>query len=94
MVWHPLELQIKLTWHENFLGRVLKVISEIFSFKGMFYDQIKGAGNGSSLAPVLAKLFLGHDDKIWFDNYIVLASQVLFYTYYVDDTFSFHCLQD
>ena len=38
----------------------------------MFYDQIKGVAMGSSLALVLANLFMGHHEKIWLDNYLLL----------------------
>ena len=36
-----------------------------FLFKGSFYDQIDGVAMGSSLAPVLANLFMGHHVKLW-----------------------------
>ena len=40
---------------------------------------------GSSLAPVLANLFMGHHENIWLETY--RASKILFYRHYVDDTF-------
>ena len=40
---------------------------------------------GSSLAPILASLFMGFSEKQWLSNY--KDSQVLFYRRYVDDAF-------
>ena len=40
---------------------------------------------GSPLAPVLAKLFMGHHENIWLEQYG--DSEVLFYRRYVGDTF-------
>ena len=37
---------------------------KIFLFNGKFYDQIDGIAMGSPLAPVLANLFMGHNDKL------------------------------
>ena len=37
---------------------------------------------GSPLAPVLANLFMGHNEKDWIDNFFDL-----FYRRYVDDSF-------
>ena len=56
-----------------------------FSFNGVFYDQTDGIAMGSSLAPVLANLFMGHHEKIWLENY--QGPEVIFYRRYVDDTF-------
>ena len=39
-----------------------------FLFKGTFYDQVDGVAMGTPLAPVLAKLFLGHHDKMWLEQ--------------------------
>ena len=49
------------------------------------FDQIDGVTIGSSLAPVLANLFLGHYEHIWLNKYH--GPSVLFYRHYVDDTF-------
>ena len=56
-----------------------------FLFKGSFYDQVDGVSMGSPLAPVLANLFMGHNEKEWIDNY--KGSKILFYRRYVDDNF-------
>ena len=40
---------------------------------------------GSSLAPVLANLFMGHHERIWLQQYDGPA--IYFYCRYVDDTF-------
>ena len=56
-----------------------------FLFKGSFYDQLDGGSTGSPLAPVLANLFVGHNEKDWIENY--KGSKILFYRRYVDDTF-------
>ena len=56
-----------------------------FLFKGSFYDQIDGVAKGSLLVPVLANLFMGHNENIWLETY--RASKTLFYRRYVDDTF-------
>ena len=47
---------------------------------------------GSSLAPALANLFMGHHEKRWLENY---NSGIEFYCRYVDDTFAlFNTEQD
>ena len=40
-----------------------------FLFNGKFYDQIDGVAMGSPLAPVLANLFMGHNEKLWLENF-------------------------
>ena len=40
---------------------------------------------GSRLAPVLANLFMGYREQLWLENYD--GTSVLFYRWYVDDTF-------
>ena len=40
---------------------------------------------GSPLAPLLANLFMGHNENAWLENY--KDSRILFYRRYVDDTF-------
>ena len=40
-----------------------------FLFKGSFYVQVDGVSMGSPLAPVLANLFMGHNEKDWIENY-------------------------
>ena len=48
---------------------------------------------GFPLAPVLAKLFMGHHENIWLEQYG--DSEVLFYRRYVGDTFClFHSEQN
>ena len=44
---------------------VLPQLKLIFLFKGSFYDQVDGVSMGSPLAPVLANLFMGHNEKDW-----------------------------
>ena len=56
-----------------------------FLFNGSFYDQIDGVAMGSSLAPGLANLFMGHHEKLCLENF--QGSEMLFYCRYVDDTF-------
>ena len=50
-----------------------------------FYDQIDGIAMRSPLAPALANLFMGHHEKLWLKNFN--CSTILFYCWYVDDTF-------
>ena len=38
-------------------------------FKGRFYEQIDRVAMGSPLAPLLANLFMGHDEKNWLEAY-------------------------
>ena len=40
-----------------------------FLFNGKFYDQIEGVALGSPLAPILANLFMGHNEKLWIENF-------------------------
>ena len=40
-----------------------------FFFNGKFYDQIDSVAMGSPLAPVLADLFMGHNEKLWLENF-------------------------
>ena len=48
---------------------------------------------GSPLAPVLANLFMGLQEKIWFEQY--QGPEVQFYCCYVDDKFClFHSEED
>ena len=56
-----------------------------FLFKGSFYDQVDGMSMGSPLTPILANLFIGHNEKVWIENY--KGSKILFYRRYADDTF-------
>lgn len=58
-----------------------------FYFNGNCYDQINGVAMGSSLASVLANLFMGHHERICLEQY--KGHKVLFYRRYVDDTFCF-----
>ena len=51
----------------------------------MHYDQVDGVSMSSPLPPVLANLFLGHNEKDWIENYN--GSKILFYRQYVDDMF-------
>ena len=56
-----------------------------FHFNGEIYEQVDGVAMGSPLAPVLAKLFIGHHEQHWLIQKEVLS--VLFYERYVDDVF-------
>ena len=47
---------------------------------------------GSSLAPILASLFMGFNEKQWLSNY--KDSQVLFHRRYVDDAFVYFSFKD
>ena len=64
-----------------------------FLFDSSYYDQIDGVAMGSSLAPVLANLFMSHHERTWLSNYNNLTP--LFYRRYVDDIFCmFHTEQE
>ena len=48
---------------------------------------------GSPLVPVLANLFMGHNEKLWLENFH--GSTILFHRWYVDDTIClFHSEHD
>ena len=57
-----------------------------FLFHGKFYDQIDGVSMGSPLAPVFVNLFLGHNEKLWVENF--QGTPPSYYRRYVDDIFS------
>ena len=57
-----------------------------FLFNGTFYDQIDGVAMGSPLAPILANLFMGHNENNWLSLYS--GTKPLFYRRYVDDIFA------
>ena len=40
-----------------------------FLLHGNFYDQLDSVAMGSLLAPVLANLFTGHNEKLWTKNF-------------------------
>ena len=40
-----------------------------FLFNGKVYNQIDGVAMGSLLAPVLANLFMGNNEKLWTENF-------------------------
>ena len=56
-----------------------------FSFNGKFYDQIDGVAMGSLLAPVLANLFMGHNEKLGLENFQRIRPS--YYRRYVDDIY-------
>ena len=56
-----------------------------FLFNGKFYDQIDGVAMGSPLAPVLANLFMGHNEKLGLENFQWI--QPSYYRRYVDDIY-------
>ena len=56
-----------------------------FLFNGKVYDQIDGVVMGSPIAPVLANLFLGHCEQLWFNIY--KGPSVHLYRRCVDHTF-------
>ena len=57
-----------------------------FLFNGKYYDQIDAVAMGSPLAPVLANLFMGHNEKLWIENF--QGTSPSYYRRYVDDIFS------
>ena len=57
-----------------------------FIFQGIIYDQIDGIAMGSPLAPILANLFMGHNETIWINQYV--GKKPNFYKRYVDDIFA------
>ena len=54
-----------------------------FMFNGKFFDQIDGVAMGSPLAPVLANIFMGHNERKWIEEYNF--NKPKFYRRYVDD---------
>ena len=56
-----------------------------FLFNGKFYDQIDGVAMGSTLAPVLANLFMGHNEKPCTENF--QGTPPSYYRRYADDIF-------
>ena len=56
-----------------------------FLFNGKVFHQICCVAMGSSHAPILANLLLGHHENIWFKNYP--GPSALFYRRYIDDAF-------
>ena len=57
-----------------------------FLFNGKFYDQIDDVAMGSPLAPVLANLFMGHNEKLWLENF--QGTPPSYYRRYANDIFS------
>ena len=57
-----------------------------FLFNGNFYNRIDGVGMGSPLAPILTNLFMGHNEKLWIENF--QGTPPSYYRRYVDDIFS------
>ena len=57
-----------------------------FIFNDEIYDQIDGVSMGSSLAPILANLFIGFVEKDWIEK--AQVAKPTFYKIYVDDTFA------
>ena len=57
-----------------------------FLFNGKFYDEIDGVAMGYPLAPVLANLFMGHNEKLWTENF--QGTPPFYYRRYVDYIFS------
>ena len=49
------------------------------------YDQVDGVAMGSSLAPILANIFIGYHKKGWIRNYN--CGGLLYYKRYIDDIF-------
>ena len=54
-----------------------------FIFNSKFYNQIDGVAMGSSLAPVLANIFMGFRESKWLHEYNL--NKPKFYLKYVDD---------
>ena len=61
-----------------------------FLFNGKLYNQIDGVTMESPLAPVLASLFMGHNKKLWIENFQKTPSSyyMSICPRYVDDIFS------
>ena len=57
-----------------------------FNFQGMVYEQVDGIAMGSPLAPILANLFMGYNEKNWIEKFEGQKPQ--FYKRYVDDIFA------
>ena len=56
-------------------------------FNGKFYAQIDGVAMGSPVAPVLANLFMGHNEKLWIENFQETPPSC--YRWYAVDIFQF-----
>ena len=91
-----LDLAVKLIFEKNpnlkILPSGLKELFQFstsknnFLFQGVIYDQIDGISMGSPLAPTLANLFMGYNEKIWIDEYT--GSKPYVYKRFVDDIFA------
>ena len=57
-----------------------------FLFNGKFYDQIDRVAVGSPVAPVSVNLFMGHNEKLWIENF--QGTPPSYYRSCVDDIFS------
>ena len=69
---------------KNFTKLVKKVTVGVeFSFNGIMYQQVDGVAMGSPLGPVLANIFVGHQEQK-----IPQLSGQLLYKRYVDDSLS------
>ena len=64
----------------------LQHVKHIFHLMAKFYDQIDGVAVGSPLAPLLANLFIGDNEKLWLQK--VEGNPPSYYRRYVDDIFS------
>ncbi|KAL9964557.1 hypothetical protein ACROYT_G028213 [Oculina patagonica] len=64
---------------------VLRIVSRLLMKSKIYRYQVDGVSMGSPLAPVLANLFMGHNENAWLENY--KDSRILYYRRYVDDTF-------
>ena len=65
----PLEVYIELAVNHISEGNLDLNVS--------FYDQIDGIAMGFLLAPILANLFMGHQEKLWLENF--QGSTILLY---------------
>ena len=64
----------------------LQHVKHIFLFNGKFYNQIDGVAIGSPLEPVLANLFMGHNEKLCIEDF--QGPSPSHYKRYVADIFS------
>ena len=85
---HTTDPNIKPSVPEDVLEKLLKlcVCDNTFIFNDIIYEQIDGLAMGSSLAPLLANVYMAHLEEEFFFKTAMEFSPT-FYRRYVDDTF-------